>query len=274
MMKKTKIGISSYSYSYAVGFQGFEPPSPLDAFGLVDKAAELEVPVLQIGDNCPLDRLDREKLAALRDYAKQRHVLIEAGMRGIQTDNLLRYIQIADILEAPLLRVVVDAKDFQPDFEEIIHLLRPVLPELEKKQLVLGIENHDRFPAGVFAQIAETLDHPNVGIVLDTVNSFACEETTWQVVDALAKYTVNFHVKDFKIQRVENSMGLLVTGTPAGQGFLNIPAIKERLRREARQDFSSVLELWMAPEPTVEATIAKEECWVRESIAYLKEALL
>ncbi|RGY99256.1 TIM barrel protein [Clostridium sp. AM58-1XD] len=206
-MKKTKIGISSYSYSYAVGFPGFTPPSPLDAFGLVDKAAELEVPVLQIGDNCPLDGLGQERLAALGDYAKRRGISIEVGTRGIKTDNLLRYIQIAAALHAPLLRVVLDTKDSRPDFDEIIQLLRCVLPELEKTDIVLGIENHDRFPARVFAQIVKTLDHPNVGIVLDTVNSFACEETTWQVVDELAKYTVNFHVKDFKIQRVENSMG-------------------------------------------------------------------
>ena len=41
---------------------------------------------------------------------------------------------------------------------------------------VLGIENHDRFPTSVFQKIMEDNRDERIGIVLDTVNSFACEE--------------------------------------------------------------------------------------------------
>ena len=43
-MKKTRLGISSYSFPYAVGNQGipdYMPEKRVDAFGLVDKAAAL-----------------------------------------------------------------------------------------------------------------------------------------------------------------------------------------------------------------------------------------
>ena len=272
-MNKTKIGISSYSYSYAVGYPGFEPKQPLDAFGLIDKAVELQVPIVQIADNCPLDKLSPEQLSRLNLYASQRGIEIEAGTRGIETPHLLKYIDIAKAVNAKLLRVVVDTAWHHPDVDEIISLLKKVLPALAENDIVLGIENHDRFKACVFADIVEAVGDPHVGIVLDTVNSFACEENTQQVMDVLAAHTVNFHVKDFKIERVKNSMGLLVTGTPAGDGFLDIPGMEQRLQTQARSDYSSILELWMVPEPDLETTIQKEDRWVKQSIAYLKHVL-
>lgn len=272
-MIKTKIGISSYSYSYAVGFPGFSPTKPLNAFDLIDKASELQVPVLQIADNCPLDKLSEYELTSLNKYARQKSVEIEVGTRGIETENILKYIEIAKKLNSGLLRVVIDTAWHQPDFDEIIALLSKVLPVLTQENIVLGIENHDRFKSSVFARIVETLNSPNVGIVLDTVNSFACEENTLQVLDSLARHTVNYHVKDFKIERVKNSMGLIVTGTVAGEGFLDIPAVEQRLQKEARGDYSTILELWMAPETNVEDTLQKEDIWVKNSISYLKRIL-
>ncbi|NLX63665.1 MAG: sugar phosphate isomerase/epimerase [Clostridiaceae bacterium] len=272
-MNKTKIGISSFSYSYAVGFPGFTPRKPFNAFDLVDRAYELQVPVLQIADNYPLHKLSEDDLSSLNQYAQEKSVEIEVGTRGIETENILRYVEIAKKLNSKLLRVVIDTAWHQPDFDEIVHLLSQVLPVLSKENIILGIENHDRFKSNVFAEIVETLDSPSVGIVLDTVNSFACEENTYQVLDALAKHTVNFHVKDFKIERVKNNMGLIVTGTVAGEGFLNIPEVERRLQNEARCDYSSVLELWMAPEANMEDTLRKEDLWVKASISYLKKIL-
>ncbi len=272
-MNKTKIGISSYSYSYAVGFPGFQPDKPLDAFGLVKKAIDLKVSVVQIADNCPLDRLSDEQLNQLYEYAASNGIELEVGTRGIQTAHLTRYIEIAKRLHSSLLRVVIDTKDHEPEFDEIIDLLKAVMPLLEENGIVLGIENHDRFKTDVWKKIIDTMNSPFVGIVLDTVNSFSCEENSEQVLNALGKYTVNLHVKDYRIGRIPNSMGLMVTGTIAGQGFLNIPYMAETIGRNARGDYSSILELWMPCEPTVEETLKKENFWVEQSIDYLKSVL-
>lgn len=93
------------------------------------------------------------------------------------------------------------------------------------------------------------------------------------MLERLGPYTVNFHAKDFEIVRVPNAMGLRVTGTPAGKGRLHIPEILSELSRTARSDFTTVLELWMPPEPTVEQTIVKENCWVLQSVEYLEAVL-
>lgn len=272
-MKKTQLGISSFSYPFAVGVKGYEPKHKMSEKELVDEAAALQVPVLQLGDNFPLEELSEVKLKELADYAEERGIKLEVGMRGLTENRINQYLKIADILKANLLRIVIDYNEYEPDFDTIVDIIKRVLPELEKRKCILGIENHDRLSAREFADIVRAADSAYVGIVLDTVNSFACEENTKEVMKELADYTVCFHVKDYKIKRIKNAMGLEVTGTIAGQGFLNIPEMIDELKLRAKNDFSTILELWMHPEESVGETLEKEKLWVEKSITFLKDCL-
>lgn len=273
MNKQTKLGISTFCYPYAVGIAGFEPVKKMDVKALIDRAKELKVSVVQIGDNYPLHMLTEKELVVLGKYAQERSIELEVGTRGILPENLISYIHIAKLLQSHLLRVVIDSERDKPDFAEIVARIRKVLPMLKENHMILGIENHDRFPSHVFAELIETLDSEYVGIVLDTVNSFACEENTWQVLDTLASYTVNFHMKDFQITRISNSMGLLITGAIAGTGRLDFSRILEVLKKRAQSDFSTIIELWMQPEETIEETIKKEDYWVVQSVANIQQML-
>ena len=60
-----KLGISSYTYSWAVGVPGHAPARPLDENDLLDKAHEHRVSLLQIGDNLPLHTFDSARLERL-----------------------------------------------------------------------------------------------------------------------------------------------------------------------------------------------------------------
>ncbi|MCI9024276.1 MAG: TIM barrel protein [Dorea sp.] len=273
-MRKTKLGISSFCYPFAVGVAGFEPVHRMTAKGLLEEAVRLDVPVVQFGDNLPLDLLMEMELKALSEYAEERELKIEVGTRGLTEENIYRYLKIAHRLNSDLLRVVIDLKEYEPEKEEIIKVIKNVLPALKENNCVLGIENHDRFPSYVYADIMRTIDSSYVGIVLDTVNSFGCEENTRQVMNELAEYTVCFHVKDFKIARIPNAMGFEVTGTKAGDGFLDIPSMMEELKRKSKRDFSTILELWMHPEKEIETTIEKEKLWVEKSIDFLKQYVI
>ena len=58
-----QLGISSYTFSWAVGIPGYpQPLQPLTALALLDRASELGVGVVQIADNLPLDALPPLKL--------------------------------------------------------------------------------------------------------------------------------------------------------------------------------------------------------------------
>jgi hypothetical protein len=48
------LGLSSYTFVWSVGVPGYpQPPAPLTAEGLLRKAAEFGVTVVQIADNLP-----------------------------------------------------------------------------------------------------------------------------------------------------------------------------------------------------------------------------
>ncbi|MDR1316588.1 MAG: sugar phosphate isomerase/epimerase [Spirochaetales bacterium] len=269
--RHTVLGIGSYSYPFAAGQnKRFLPEKPLTALDLINKAVTHNVKVVQLADNLYLQNLTDGQLDAISCQAQQNGISLETGLRGILPDNLARHIYLSRRLGSRLLRCVIDASGYEPDVREICGAFTALLPALHETGITIGIENHDRFFAREFAEIIETVGDKHVGIVLDTVNSFSKEERPHEVLDILAPYAVCFHVKDYTIRRRTDAQGLVVTGTVAGEGRLNIPSMLDVLRERAPRDFSTILEFWMEPAETLAATLAKEEHWVAESIKYLR----
>ncbi len=269
----TQLGLGSYGVAWAIGVSGsgYEAPAnPLDAFGLLRLTHELGLHVVQIADNLPLHTLSNAERAALRAEAAQHDIMIEVGTRGIHPDHLQMYLAIARDFASPILRVVVDTADHHPAPEEVVALLRPHLPEFAASGITLALENHDRFKAQTLVDIITTLDHPNVGVCLDTVNSFGSLEGPEVVIPTLAPFVVNLHIKEFIIRRLDHNMGFTITGVPAGQGMLDIPRLLKQLQSSGRS-FNAIIETWLSPSETMAATIAQEADWVQQSVAYLRQ---
>lgn len=265
-----RLGLGSYGVAWSIGVPTFPPPeAPMDAFDVLDFADDLGLTCVQYADNLSVEALDSEQQARLRDTAQRRDIAIEVGTRGSQPDHLRRWIVLAKYYRSPILRIVPDAGSDRPSPEALIERLRAVLPDLREAGVALAVENHDRFKARTLAEIVEAVDDPHVGICLDTVNSFGALEGTEVVVAALAKHTINLHVKEFVIRRARHSMGFEVTGAPAGQGMLNVPWLLETLKPYGRS-FSAIIETWMPPLATMRETAQQEQDWVRQSAAYLR----
>lgn len=264
----TRLGLGSYACAWSISVPGYDQPEkPMDVFGLVAFAHELGLHLVQIADNLPLHLLDENTRHRLRALALDKQVAIEVGTRGIQPANVEPYIALAQFFSSPILRVVVDTAEHHPEPAEVVQLVRAALPLLTQAGITLAIENHDRFKAQTLADIVAAIDHPNVGICLDTVNSFGSLEGPAAVLAALGQYVVNVHVKEFVIRRLKHNMGFEVTGVPAGAGMLDVPWLLETLQD---RDFNAIIELWPAPEATMQATIDKELAWVRQSVTYLR----
>jgi 3-oxoisoapionate decarboxylase len=267
---RTRLGLGSYACAWSIGVSGYEQPDqPMDALALIKFAAELGLRLVQIGDNLPLDMMSFEDRMVLRETANQLGITVEVGTRGIVVTHLQDYIQIAHFFGSPILRVVVDTAAHHPSPEEVVTLIRHVLPALDAANVTLAIENHDRFKASTFAWIIEQLNHPNVGICLDTVNSFGSLEGPDVVVESLEQHVVNLHIKEFVVRRLSHNMGFEITGVPAGQGMLDIPWLLEKLNRHGRP-YNAIIELWPALDETMQETIDKEVDWVRQSVTYLR----
>lgn len=265
------LGISSYTYPFSCGTnKRIIPLNPFTPWDIIDKAVALQVPIVQIADNLPLEALSLPELKQLKDYAYKNHITLETGFRGLDPDHLFKGLEITKALDSHLIRFVIDKPGFQPSPETVAAILKSALPYLETNKITLGVENHDRFYSHQFAQIMTSVRHPHVGIILDTANSLSKEESVDLVLDHLAPFIVGFHAKDYVIHRRLGEMGFVITGAPAGKGNLNIPSILRRISRNFSNSFSIILESWMESLPTLEDTLIQEDLWAKEGITYLK----
>lgn len=265
-----KLGIGSYTYTWAAGVPGYAPGNPLDALALLQRARQLGLRVVQFCDNLPLTALPAGELEQLAIFARENGLAIELGTRGLRdTNHLLAHLELAERFRAPFVRVVLDANGHEPSPEECVSLLRPVVARFAEAGVKLAIENHDRFTSRTLAEIIEALGPAHAGICLDTVNSFGALEGPEIVVRTLARYTLNLHVKDFTIARVDSQMGFVVNGCAAGRGRLKVPWLLDQLRAAGR-DVNAILELWTPFGPTLDDTIAREAAWAEESVRYLR----
>ena len=262
-----ELGLSSYTFGWAVGVPGYTPTKPLDEHGLLDKCHAHGVKLLQIGDNLPLHTFDDVRLVRLAQRAADEGVQLEIGARGLTPHHVARYANIARRLEAKFIRFVIDDGDYHPQPDAVTGILRETAPLLDG--LTLGIENHDRFSAATLRSIVDDLFTDRIGVCLDTANSFGGGEDIRKVAATLAPITVNLHVKDFVIERVPYLMGFTISGRPAGAGMLDLPQLLQRIVPFGRCA-TAILELWTPPEPQLEDTIAKEVRWAAQSMEYLK----
>ena len=265
-----RLGIGSYTYTWAIGVPGHQPDKRLSLPGLLDKAVNLGFSVLQIADNLPLHQVSEEELNNLVATSAKHQITLEVGARGLNAEHLARYINIAVKCHAPILRFVIDGKDYEPDEATIIAIIKDHVHALEKYGIKLALENHDRFKAKTFARIVEKVGSPWIGICLDTANSLGYGEGFDQVLEVLAPLTINLHIKDYTVSRLHHMMGFLVEGTPAGKGMLPIPQLLDVVGAHGRCE-SAILELWTPPEKHLDDSIAKENRWALESIDYLNQ---
>ena len=264
-----QLGISSHAYGWAVGVPGCEPIRPMGPQDLLDRARQFGIRVVQVADNMPLHTLSAPELARFTARAQRQRISIELGTRGITLDAILPYVDLAEVTHAHLVRTIVDTSRHQPNQDEIVRLICELVPHLERTGVVLAVENHDRIPVETMARIMERVGSRHVGICLDTVNSFGALEGTSAVVEALGPWTVNLHLKEFAVERLDHRMGFTIEGRPLGSGRLDVPWLLARLRDLGR-DPNAILEQWTPRGDTVEATLSREAEWVRRSIAYAR----
>jgi sugar phosphate isomerase/epimerase len=78
------------------------------------------------------------------------------------------------------------------------------------------------------------------------------------------------HSKDFTIQRLWHMMEFICEGAPAGKGMVDTKWLLQQLQASP-YDYNIILELWPPEQPHLEDTIALEQDWAEESVAYLRQ---
>ncbi|CAN5413313.1 sugar phosphate isomerase/epimerase [soil metagenome] len=264
------LGISTYTFPWKI--ESNNQTNHTEAIRLMRFAVKHQIQFVQFGDNLPLHKLTRHALLKLKNYAITNNIQIEVGTKQLSEENILQYVAICSLLEAPFLRMIIDDGLYKPRVKEVIELINKILPVLDKKKVVLAIENHDRFTSKQLRQIIKNTSTKHVGICLDTANSLGAGEGVNEVLGILGPYTVNLHIKDIMIKRVVHKMGFHINGTSAGEGMLDIPGIISALDKTGKCK-TATLEIWSEPLATMEETINQEMGMAIASIQYLKKYL-
>ncbi len=263
-----KIGLSSWAFRWAVGTKDFRPAHPLTHHDLLARASALGAEVVQICDNMPLDDLDDASLLRLREHAALLGLTLEVGTASARAEHLARFVEIARLLGARILRVVEDKKEWNPSLEDIAGALRSVLPACREHDVTIALENHTALGVRDLAQIERSVDDPHVGICLDTANSVARLEGWREVLDVLAPHTVSLHLKDATAQK--RGVGFYISGAPLGEGIVDCAAVVRRVRANGR-DANVLLEFWMEFTGDEETTLRQEEQWIASGLAYIRQ---
>ena len=265
-----RLGIASWTVPWAIGMPGYpSPPKPLTPDGLLDKAKALNVGIVQIADNMPLDQMPVEDLNALREGARSRGLMLEAGTRGVEPAHLLRYLDICERIGARILRTLSHTADSKPPIERVAQWMAEVLPRFEAAGVAIALENNEAHTVKEYSWLVTEMSSPSLGICMDTANSLGRPETLDVVLEHLAPHAIVLHVKDYDIHRIDTRMGFHVVGAPAGGGRVNFPLVLRALKAHQR-DPSVILEHWPPFAGTIEKTIELEEEWVQQSMAFLR----
>jgi sugar phosphate isomerase/epimerase len=236
----------------------------------LEKAAALGAEVVQICDNLPLDNLPDRTLADLAQRAAELGLILEVGIKGSRPEHLRRSLDVAERLGARLLRVVLTEAGWEPYFDEFVTIFKSLLPDLRAAGVTLAIENHFHLLPAELARLVEAINDPLVGVCLDPLNSITKLVGVAETVATLAPFALSVHAKDAIVTRPRT--GFYIAGCQLGEGLVNLPAMLAAVRATGRSP-NVLVECWMDRLDDEAATLAQEEAWVRQGIAYLRQLL-
>lgn len=114
------------------------------------------------------------------------------------------------------------------------------IPIVEKHKMPLGIENHKDWRVDEQVALLRQYDSEFLGVSLDTGNNLTVLDDPMEVVEKLAPFTFNVHLKD--MAALENERGYLLSEVPLGEGMLDIKGMVAAVRR-ARPEVCFSLEM-------------------------------
>jgi len=264
-----RLGIGSFTYPWAIGFPDAVPSNPLTPLGLLDKAEELGVGLVQFGPNMPLDKLPEIELREVIKCANRRKIRLEIGMEGLDEARLRHQIQFAKRIGVSVLQTTVRrAGGKNPLPSQALDSLHAVADQLAREEIRLAIDNCE-VAAPELNELLGSVSSPWVGAALDTLTPMAFPQD-WQIsVRLLGHRTLCLHIKDYVVEPGDYGMGFSVKGCPVGEGQLSVPWMVNSFA-SLRTNPSAILESWTPHQKTLRETIELEDTWVRGGVDYLR----
>ena len=102
------------------------------------------------------------------------------------------------------------------------------VPIAEKHRLPLGIENHKDWTAEEMPALLRSYSSEYLGANIDFGNNLSLLDDPMELIEALAPFVFNTHIKDMGVEEYED--GFLLSEVPLGQGILDLKRIVPMLQ--------------------------------------------
>ncbi|WP_026554543.1 sugar phosphate isomerase/epimerase family protein [Arthrobacter sp. 35W] len=260
------IGLSSYAFFWQLSEHVSQPLSIHQA---LERSAALGVELFQICDYAPLESMTDAELAQVRATADSLGIGLELGTKGIAPEHLRRFLRIAGILGAPLLRTMFNVPGHAPSADEAVEIFTEVLPEFEAAGVKIAVETYEQVPTSRILEVIRRVGDPSLGICADPANTVAALELPNPVIDAVAPYVLNMHIKDFAFSRKEGWVGFTYSGAPLGEGLLDYDYMAGMFRPHER-NINQIVEHWLPWQDSEAETIRLENQWTQQSLDFLR----
>lgn len=102
-------------------------------------------------------------------------------------------------------------------------------PIVNRYRMPLGIENHKDWTAEEMVPLLKKYSSEYLGVCIDFGNNLALLDDPMELVDSLAPFVINTHIKDMGVEEYPD--GFLLSEVPLGQGILDLKRILSTLRK-------------------------------------------
>lgn len=260
------IGLGTYAFFWQHSDRMERPLSLVDAF---EATRELDVSLFQICDYAPLETMSDRELREAAAEARSLGLRIELGTKGIEPERLSRFLAVAEVFDAKLVRSMVTGPDSSPTLPQALAWLTESLPAYEAAGVTLALETYEQVATEKLVELVSAAASPNIGVCLDPANVVARLEQPRGVVELAAPVTVNVHAKDFAFARQDGWVGFTYSGAAMGTGLHDYPHLLREVRPRER-GVNEIVEHWLPWQGGAEATVRAERTWTRTTVDYLR----
>ena len=255
------IGLGTYAYFW-------QHEQGLSLTGAFEDTKAQGVDLFQICDYAPLLEMSAEELTAAADRARELGLVIELGTKGVEPDHLRRFLDLARIFDAKLVRGMV----MRDQVSDAVTWLREIAPSYEAAGVELALETYEQVPTRVLLGIIDEVGSSAIGICLDPANVVAQLENPRECVDVTSPYVKNVHVKDFAFARQAGWVGFTYSGAPMGEGLHDYPHLLQTVTPRER-GINEIVEHWLPWQQDADTTIQTEREWTRQTLEMLRSTL-
>lgn len=260
------IGLGTYAFFWQ---HSDRVPEPLSLVGAFEATRDAGVELFQICDYAPLETMTDTELRDAAAAARDLGLRIQLGTKGIEPERLSRFLELAAIFDARLVRSMLTSPTSTPHPDTAVAWLRTAAPAYEAAGVTLALETYEQVATTTLVEIIERAESPMLGICLDPANVVARLESPRRCVQQVAALTRNVHVKDFAFARQPGWVGFTYSGAAMGSGLHDYPHLLAEIRPRER-GIDEIVEHWLPWQGDAESTVRLEREWTRTTLEYLR----